>query len=133
MREEWVMTWHENKLVNPGVPDLSFVMKGGGYETGWLELKSETHDGICFPLEYTVEASQHNWIRRHCTLAPVYFLLGSPHHFWVLDGQYHHLLAAPIPRDQLELYAEAQGHILELQPTLAVILRKLTDRVKRIR
>lgn len=35
----WCAQRHESHAMGPGIPDLSFVMRGGQYETGWIELK----------------------------------------------------------------------------------------------
>jgi hypothetical protein len=86
----WRLTWHEDGSIGPGVPDCSFVMLGGKCETGWLELKATFLDSG--PYKFKLEPSQHVWITAHLDLIPVYLLLASPKHVWLLNSEYHNMI-----------------------------------------
>ena len=67
MAGSWLFTWHEDREISPGVPDLHYVMKPTGeigdigteYRVGWLELKAiDTNGGSV--LEETL-ISQPAW------------------------------------------------------------------------
>lgn len=96
----WLMTWHEDREINPGVPDVSYVMAGGKYETGWLELKAtRVKSG---PILFKVEASQHRWIDAHHHKVPVHFLLAGPMTVWLVGGAHHRRLASALSADDLD-------------------------------
>jgi hypothetical protein len=82
----WLLTWHEDKEINPGVPDISFVMLAPECETGWLELKA-VHEAPTF--KFKVEPSQHQWIRAHCQRIPVCFLVAVGDNWYIVPGHYH--------------------------------------------
>lgn len=97
----WIRTWHEDKEITPGVPDLSYVIIGG-YETGWLELKAvEESDKF----QFEIEPSQHQWIEAHCEWVPVHFLAAVGNDWFVVPGRYHKELAQKMNRYDLLEFA----------------------------
>ena len=71
----WRPQRHESHGMGPGIPDLSFVMRGKEYETGWLELKlveklKETGNDI---RHFT--KAQEQWLLEHALLGVPALLL----------------------------------------------------------
>ena len=100
MRHLWVLTWHEDREINPGVPDISYVIPDCHHETGWLELKAikpPLHDNYRFK----IEPSQHRWIERHHMYVPVHFLLAAGDYVWFIAGKHHTQLLAPLNKRDL--------------------------------
>ena len=93
MRDQWMMTWHEDRQVSPGVPDLHYVpfAEGGirgDFRVGWLELKAIDKD-ISPRNKIGVEASQHQYIRRWGIYMPIHFLVCIIDRVFVIPGRYH--------------------------------------------
>lgn len=87
----WMMTWHEDREISPGVPDLHFVMKGAPgeqYRVGWLELKA-LDSNITPSQRVKVEPSQHQYLRRWAPRMPIYFLIRIKGWVFVVPGAYH--------------------------------------------
>ena len=127
MREEWMMTWHEDREISPGVPDLHYVMKGDvTFRVGWLELKA-----IDKPIGKTsyigVEASQHQYIRKWKDHMPIHFLVRIETQVYLIPGAYStHLALARCLADikLLSLVEFPQGEIAtHLPPILKSITR----------
>lgn len=116
MRGLWYMTWHETGAISPGVPDLSYVMRGGGFETGWLELKGV--DGV-------VEQSQHDWMANHATLIPVHFLVIDKLNWWLIPGVFHKELFKRRP-DELAYDHGDRGPTM--REKLSLVLKHVTRR-----
>lgn len=89
----WQVTIHDESKLNPGVPDLSFVMNGD-CETGWLELKQDESDSIEY--HFHVEPGQHRWMESRAPLVPAYFLLDCGRIVFLLNGIHHRVLAGPV-------------------------------------
>lgn len=121
------MTWHENHVVAPGVPDLSYVMVGSGYETGWLELKAVRAIGHT-EVQFKVEPSQHGWIEDFCHRVPVHFLLAVNTSWFLFGGDRHHQLADPIEIGDLARFSCARGEFTDMRQKLSASLRELTYR-----
>lgn len=71
-----LFTWHEDRGISPGVPDLHYVCKGlgfCGYQVGWLELKAISKFGAGKRIH--VEPSQHQYMRKWGDLMPIHFLV----------------------------------------------------------
>lgn len=129
MRGIWTMTWHEDREINPGVPDVSYVMNGGNYETGWLELKAvKTGPNVAGEYKFKVEPSQHEWMKNHHNKIPVHFLLKTPNRIWLLPGEFHHALANPISTRALSSLSVAGMFPQNMRMVLYEYLRKYTDR-----
>lgn len=88
MKGLWRLTWHEDRHINPGVPDISFVVLGHDCETGWLELKATSKLPPSGRLKFTVEPSQIEWIRDHNPLIPIRFLVRVEYEWFLLDGEW---------------------------------------------
>jgi hypothetical protein len=129
MKGHWEMTWHEDREVNPGVPDLSFVMFGGTYETGWLELKAIEYDPNKVAHKFTLEPSQHRWIQAHHDKIPVYLYmrLGDKCDF-LISGKWHAQFLNKVTVPRLEGMATAIIQPSSIRTTLPKILRTITDR-----
>lgn len=84
-------TWHEDREINPGVPDVSYVIRTPGHETGWLELKAcRTNNER---LKFEIERSQHEWVRDHHLFVPVHFLVMVNNMLFLVDGCLHEQLS----------------------------------------
>ena len=97
----WTMTWHEDGLVNPGVPDVSYVMNTPGCETGWLELKAIEGADKHGNYKFTLEPSQHRWIDAHHHRVPVHILCATSSLCWLVPGEHHRELLKTFPPQQL--------------------------------
>lgn len=117
------MTWHEDREISPGVPDCSYVMKGGNHETGWLELKAVADTET---VRLKVEPSQVRWIEAHCGICPVHVLIAVGHYWHLVDGKHIQELAVPIQQDRLALISEKSFHQMVARDMLAHWLRVLT-------
>lgn len=130
MKGSWDLTWHEDGRVNPGVPDLSFVMKGDGYETGWIELKAvfDTEP----PFAWALEQSQHSWIMKHLGRIPIFILVASGDRCWLFDHRLHHEFRKPNGDvawlDENCLATVDLAEPSKIRSTLAPRLRELTHR-----
>ena len=71
--EECLFTWHEDRIISPGVPDLHYVCKNGNFRVGWLELKAirKFGDGK----KILIEPSQHQYMRKWGAAMPIHFLI----------------------------------------------------------
>lgn len=126
----WLMTWHEDREINPGVPDISYVMLGGNYETGWLELKAVTEMEIsrAGKVRFHVEPSQHQWISRHDQKIPIHFLCAVGERCFLLHGSAHELIDRPLRVDELHSAAIIMIPKAALRQELPSVLKKLTSR-----
>lgn len=122
----WLMTWHEDREISPGVPDCAYVMNGGRYETGWLELKAIRNADP--PYSFKLEPSQHRWIEAHHAKIPVHFLLATGKNIWLIPGAHHRMLTSPVSIEQLRLASICECTRESLRATLYNNLRDLTDR-----
>lgn len=129
MKNQWMVTRHENRpQVSPGTPDLSYVMKGGGYETGWLELKASDETDPEKKILIGLEPSQHQWIEKHHRSVPVYVLYKRGSKVYLISGSNHHSLAIAAKESDLRMVAMA---VLEDGLDTQLLgngLRYLTDR-----
>ena len=126
MKAHWAMTWHEDREISPGVPDLHYSMGAKSeHKIGWLELKA-----IDKPLSKSnkihVEASQHQYIRKWGDLMPIHFLIRIQTLLYVVESRYH----ATIPYVELEsdfgLISVIQFDQKHLAEVLPGVLRDIT-------
>lgn len=122
----WTPSIHVENHLNPGVPDLSYVMTGDGYETGWLELKVVKN--VQTPLGVHVEPSQHRWIEAHCARIPVDFLVAVEHAVYLVPGKMHRHFLKPITHQDLRSIATVGFQIESMRLTLNTYLRQATFR-----
>lgn len=120
------MTWHEDREVNPGVPDVSYVMVGGVYETGWLELKAQLGDSG--PWKFKLEASQHDWIGNHVGKVPVHFLMATGSTIWLVPGEHHKIFAKSVSISDMRTYSDCYFPESEMRVKLNGRLRELSHR-----
>lgn len=92
MAGQWMTTWHEDRHISPGVPDLHYVMiDEEHHQVGWLELKaidvelSKSH-------RIKVEPSQHQYMRRWLLLMPIHFLIRVKRIVYLVDSKHHAML-----------------------------------------
>jgi len=130
MRDHWMMCWHEDREISPGVPDLHYVMldpnkAGIQYRVGWLELKA-----IDKPIGKShyigVEASQHQYIRRWLPHMPIHFLVRVVDRVFVVPGKYHRELADARCAADLSVLADHQFHQALIAEELPSYLREQT-------
>lgn len=86
------MTWHEDREISPGVPDVSFVMNGGECETGWLELKAEDYPQSSTGVAFKFRPQQHTWIEEHYPICPVLILAAAGDLVFLIPGKEHRVL-----------------------------------------
>lgn len=132
MKGQWLLTWHEDRHINPGVPDASFVMKGAGlngkgHETGWMELKAIHGLDSVGMARFKVEPSQIEWVRNHGELIPCFFLVAAGDVWWLMDWTWHSSLAN-IHDSHLFQYCAAHGTLGTLGDVLPGVLSQLTSR-----
>lgn len=132
MEGRWLLTWHEDGAIGPGVPDASYVMNKimtdpqANYETGWLELKARFWPGKSFTIK--VEQSQHQWIREHHERIPVHFLIQVVDTCYLVPGHFHQLFTESITLAGLEDMALVVGLAETMTKWLPIQLRALTNR-----
>jgi len=133
MRGLWLMTWHEDREINPGVPDVSYVMNGLFHETGWLELKAIRYDEKKEEHKFTLEPSQHAWFEAHCKKIPVHLLLCLGDHFvFLVDSSFHKEFVRPLTIDKLRMISTATIPKSDLRFQLPDHLKRLTDRRRNV-
>ncbi|CAB4120896.1 hypothetical protein UFOVP2_52 [uncultured Caudovirales phage] len=125
MKGLWTLTWHEDREISPGVPDASYVMAGGKYETGWLELKAVDGKGT---FNIGIEQSQHEWIKGHCEKIPVHFLIRTNDMVWLIPGASHFHFVKPVDVPLLQQLAIASAIKDDIRKMLYNNLRQLTFR-----
>lgn len=130
MKGLWRLTWHEDREINPGVPDTSFVMLGihyAGHETGWMELKAIRDPGDK-KFKFKIEPSQHQWIRDHHELVPVFFLVAVGDDIFLIDGCNHTRLDESMTKAELARFSKADFKRHEIREYLSELLALYTQR-----
>lgn len=129
MKGLWTLTWHEDGAVNPGVPDTSFVMNGGYFETGWMELKAirPPHSPLS-GYKFTLEPSQHRWIEAHHPYVPVMLLLAAGEDVWLVSGQHHKQFLIGRSHGEMDLLGTHCLRSSTMRPTLNSLLKMNTLR-----
>ncbi len=130
MGGRWLAAIHVENHLNPGVPDLSYVMVGPGHETGWLELKAVMRPADDKPLKFQIEPSQHAWMTRYAHRVPTHFLIKVNECHYLIDGKLHSKLTEyAITEDGVKRLAMAvvrDGD--DFATNLSIILSGLTRR-----
>lgn len=121
----WLPTIHVENHLNPGVPDLSYVMLKSDRETGWLELKVVPDENL---LHFHIEPGQHTWMRQHSERVPAHFLLATPSMCYLMNGQFHNALAVPIYPAELESISVATFARFNLRKVLPAQLHMVSCR-----
>ena len=132
MREHWMMTWHEDREITPGVPDLHYVMKDSdppgtqtGFRVGWLELKA-IDSNVTPSQRFKIEPSQHQYIRRWHHHMPIHFMVRSIDDVFVIPGKYHTELASAVCLADVSILADLRFKDHEIAAKLPTFLRKIT-------
>jgi hypothetical protein len=124
----WRATIHVENHLNPGVPDLSYVINTSTreHETGWLELKALKHDQKIQKLKFTLEPSQHVWIQTHCPLVPVDLLVSFGDTCWLVPGLAHAQLNTALSFSDLNAISIVGFQKQAMRRVLAEHLSRLT-------
>lgn len=128
MAGRWLVAIHVENHLNPGVPDLSYVMLDPHrpeFETGWLELKAVAASSEPRP---KLESSQHEWMRKYAHRVPTHFLILVGTRCYLLDGKHHSRLAAAVTLVELEGMAIIAFEEEKIARTLTATLKGLTRR-----
>ncbi len=121
----WLPSIHVENHLNPGVPDLSYVMLGGEYETGWLELKA-VEDAPTITIH--VEPSQHRWIEAHCASVPVHLLLRVGRVAYLVCGSMHRRFLKSVTHEDLRSIALVGFQVEAMRAQLNKYLKEATFR-----
>jgi len=130
MRGKWMMAWHEDRHISPGIPDLHYVMVNEEdhrieYRVGWLELKAIDTD--LFPTRrIKVEPSQHQFMRRWLPHMPIHFLIRVKKTLYLVDGIYHATVPEIHNASDMQLICTATCNQADVVKVLVPILKTLT-------
>lgn len=124
----WIATIHVENHLNPGVPDLSYVMVAPGHETGWLELKAVPRPAPDKHLPIIIEPSQHYWMMRHAHRVPAHFLILVGTTCYLVRGTDHRTLSVSMTEDELNRITIFSCNSKNLAGGLAAKLSELTRR-----
>lgn len=124
----WEMTWHEDRQVSPGTPDISYVMiPGHNCETGWLELKAIA--GVSqAPWRFKLEPSQPEWMERHARRIPVHFLVSVAQTCWLIEGWHWSILQDTVNEGILDSVAITKFDFKDMRQVLVPELVRQTYR-----
>lgn len=129
MGGRWLVAINRENNLNPGIPDLSFLMVAPGHEMGWLELKfSQMPRRKTGTLDLQVEPSQHQWMLRYAHRVPTFFLIGVSDQSFLINGTHHQQLASKVSLDDLNRLAIMKATEDDLVIRLATTLSELTKR-----
>lgn len=110
MRGRWLVAIHVENHLNPGVPDLSYVMVADGHETGWLELKAcakPARVSATTPLKFEIEPSQHRWMAHYTHRVPSHFLIQVGDENYLVNGRHHTRMSETVTISLLGELADA--------------------------
>lgn len=82
MASYWKAMVNVESHLNPGVPDLAYVMNGSVHETGWLELKAPAK-----LVDTKIERSQYVWMDNWGGRVPSHILINAGEWCYILDGR----------------------------------------------
>lgn len=121
------MTWHEDREITPGVPDLHYVMVSmeHNHRVGWLELKA-IDTQITKSQRVGVEPSQHQYLRKWCPVMPIHFMVRVQEQIFIIPGKYSRELSMACCRGDLAVISEIQFHETEIAEYLPKFLRDTT-------
>lgn len=125
MKGAWLMTWHEDREISPGVPDLHYVMLGGDHRVGWLELKAIDTE-ISYSRRVKVEPSQHQYLRRWCPLMPIHFLVRIKMDVFMVPGEMSKQLSAAVSLVDMKAISVLHFRLTDLGLLLPPFLREAT-------
>lgn len=126
MEGTWRFTWHEDREISPGVPDLHYVMLGDTpHRVGWLELKA-IDTQITKSQRIGVEPSQHQYCRKWAGLMPIYFLVRVQERIFVIPGNRSREISLASCRADLAIISHIQFDESEIVDYLPKFLRDIT-------
>ena len=125
MNPYWTSTIHVENHLNPGVPDMSYVMRSPGCETGWLELKAIVFNER---MSIQVERSQHQWMRDHARRVPAHFLINIGLECFLVDGRYNTIFTEMLTLEDLASRSIAVFSLKKMTTTLPKVLTQITKR-----
>lgn len=128
MKEHWMMTWHEDREISPGVPDLHYVMKGAPgekYRVGWLELKA-IDTRITTTQRIGIKPSQHQYLRRWLPYMPIDFLVRIQTRIYVVPGMWARELSQACCDTDMKLLSSIDFEQSQLASVLPQFLREIT-------
>ena len=123
----WLVTIHVENHLNPGVPDLSYLMFAPDCETGWLELKAlpAPKDGH---IRVKIERGQHSWMSLHSRRIPAHFLILVGDTCYLIRGDRHRMFDNIITIEELKSCSVAFFDQSEVLKKLALVLISETHR-----
>lgn len=126
MEPYWEMTWHEDREITPGVPDLHYVMLGDTpHRVGWLELKA-IDTQITKSQRVGVEPSQHQYLRKWAGLMPIHFMVRVQERIFIIPGSFSRELSMASCRGDLAVISYIQFDQSEIADYLPKFLRDIT-------
>lgn len=128
MSEHWMMTWHEDREISPGVPDLHYVMKGNPgeeFRVGWLELKA-IDTRITKSQRIGVEPSQHQYLRRWVPYMPIHFMVRIQDQIYIVPGKWARELTQACCDADMKLLCDINFQQQELAVALPPFLKEIT-------
>jgi hypothetical protein len=126
MADQWMMTWHEDRHISPGVPDLHYVMiDEAAHRVGWLELKAMDIE-LSKLYRIRVEPSQHQYIRRWVPMMPIHFLIRVKRVIYLVDGKHHDALPEIHNANDMRLICTATCDQADIAKVLTPALKTLT-------
>jgi hypothetical protein len=125
MEGHCLYTWHEDRIISPGVPDLHYVCKGlpGEYRVGWLELKAISAFGDMKRVH--VEPSQHQYARKWGPHMPIHFLVKVGKKAYLIPSSMSREISLAVDASYL---AAAADHVYDM----ATDFHTLPDKLKTI-
>lgn len=130
MDGKWLLTWHEDKGISPGVPDLHYIFPpddDGEYELGWLELKASRLS----PFKIKVEPSQHQYIRRWLPHIHIHFLIRVQNYVYLVDAKEHDYLPGCRRASDMMALSSYGIRIDDLADQLPVALKNITRKTSK--
>lgn len=126
MKGHWKHTWHEDREISPGVPDLHYMMMGPTKSClGWLELKA-IDEPMSKKHYIHVEPSQHQYIRRWIDFMPIDFLIRIQAQVYVVPGRFHNELATSRSLEDLRHFVDLEFHESQTGIQLPIYLYEKT-------
>ncbi len=123
----WKFTWHEDREISPGVPDLHYVMveSGSRFCVGWLELKAQD-ENLTKSQRIGVEPSQHQYIRRWNDHMQIDFLIRIKDWVYLVRGEHSATISRCTSTAEMALTSEWNCHQDEMAVMLSAYLRNRT-------
>jgi hypothetical protein len=128
MAEHWMMSWHEDREITPGMPDLHYVMKGPPdqkFRVGWLELKA-IDTRITKSQRIGVEPSQHQYFRRWTPHMPIHFMVRIQTRIYIVPGAWARELSQACCDTDMKVLSLIDFEQSQLAEILPPFLREIT-------